>query len=184
MAVKQKKLLERYANSLYELSLENKVLDKVTIDLGNFIKIVDNSKELELIIRSPILSKDKQNQIIQGVLEKLKFNDITKKFFGTLINNGRLYEITNIISVFLYEVSRRKGEVTIDVISAIELDNDSKNKIKDLSSKLTNSKKLFINTKIDKDLIGGLVISIGSKLIDASVRTKLNRLEAEMKGII
>ena len=183
MSIQQKQILRRYCSSLYDLSVEKKQVERVTNDLKRLIKLIEESTDLKKLIGSPIVSKDNQLKIMNKLLEKGGFTNLTIKFISVVINNGRSPKLIDIVKEFLNEVSIRKGEINVHVTSVIDLDTDMKNNIKELSFNFTNSKKISLVTKIDKNLIGGVVISIGSKLIDASIKTKLKRLEAEMKGV-
>ena len=107
---------------------------------------------------------------------------LTIKFCGTLANNGRLIFIHEIIDVFLSEVSRINGEVQAEVTSSFELDKEQQNKVESAISEATGVKKIILSTKVDETLIGGLIVKIGSKMIDNSIKTKLNRLEIAMRG--
>ena len=100
-----------------------------------------------------------------------------------MASNGRLHALSRIISAFLAEHARRRGEVSAEVISAVEMDDARRARVEQAVSKLAGSDKLSLSMRVDPSLIGGLVVRIGSRMIDTSIRTKLNRLETAMKGI-
>ena len=108
---------------------------------------------------------------------------LTVKFVGTVASNGRLHALSRIISAFLAEHARRRGEVSAEVISAVEMDDARRARVEQAVSKLAGSDKLSLSMRVDPSLIGGLVVRIGSRMIDTSIRTKLNRLETAMKGM-
>ena len=116
------------------------------------------------------------------ILNKAKVQKLTTKFFGTLASNGRLILINEVIDDFLSEVSRINGEVKAEVTSSFTLDQDQQKKVEAAISEATGIKKIILSTSVDESLIGGLIVKIGSKMIDNSLKTKLNRLEIAMRG--
>ena len=134
------------------------------------------------MIKSPAVTKANKQSSIVKILKKAKADNLTIKFCGTLANNGRLFLIHEIIDVFLSEVSRSNGEVQAEVTSSFELDKAQQSKVESAISEATGVKKIILLTKVDESLIGGLIVKIGSKMIDNSIKTKLNRLEIAMRG--
>ena len=172
----------RYAKAIYELAEEKNVLTKIVDDFIRLKKLLEESDSLYNLIKSPAISKsDKQNSIIK-ILNKAKSQKLTTKFFGTLANNGRLILINEVIDDFLSEVSRINGEVKAEVISSFTLEQDQQKKVVAAISEATGIKKIILSTSVDESLIGGLIVKIGSKMIDNSLKTKLNRLEIAMRG--
>ena len=172
----------RYAKALYELAEEKKILTKIVDDFTRLKKLIEESDSLSNLINSPAISKsDKQNSILK-ILNKAKAQELTTKFFGTLANNGRLILINEVIDDFLSEVSRINGEVNAEVTSSFTLDQDQQKKVVAAISEATGVKKIILSTNVDESLIGGLIVKIGSKMIDNSLKTKLNRLELAMRG--
>ena len=173
----------RYAKAIYELAEEKKILTKIVDDFVRLRKLLGESNFLSNLINSPAISKsDKQNSILK-ILNKAKAQELTIKFFGTLANNGRLILINEVIEDFLSEVSRINGEIKAEVISSFALDQKQQNKVVSAISEATGIKKIILSTSIDESLIGGLIVKIGSKMIDNSLKTKLNRLEIAMRGV-
>ena len=115
-------------------------------------------------------------------MQKAKANQITINFCGVLCKNGRISLLNKIVKEFLKEVSRRNGELNVEVLSSHELDQSKKNVIEKQISKKTGREKILLLTNVDKSLIGGLIIKIGSKMFDNSIKTKLKNLELAMKG--
>ena len=172
----------RYAKAIHELAEEKKILTKIVDDFISLKKLLKESDSLSNLIKSPAVSKSgKQNSIIK-ILNKAKAQKLTIKFFGTLANNGRLILIKEVIDKFLSEVSRINGEVKAEVISSFMLDQDQQKKVVAAISEATGIKKIILSTSVDESLIGGLIVKIGSKMIDNSLKTKLNRLEIAMRG--
>ena len=172
----------RYAKALYELAEEKKILSKIVDDFMKLKKLIEENDSLSNLIVSPAISKsEKQNSILK-ILNKVEAEKLTTKFFGTLANNGRLILINDVIDNFLSQVSRIKGEVKVEVTSSFALDQVQQKKVVSAISEATGVKKIILSTCVDKSLIGGLIVKIGSKMIDNSLKTKLNRLEIAMRG--
>ena len=171
----------RYAKAIYELAEEKKILTKIVDDFISLNKLLENDSLSNLIISPAISKSDKQNTILK-ILNKAKVQKLTTKFFGTLASNGRLILINEVIDDFLSEVSRINGEVKAEVTSSFTLDQDQQKKVVAAISEATGIKKIILSTSVDESLIGGLIVKIGSKMIDNSIKTKLNRLEIAMRG--
>ena len=172
----------RYAKAIYELAVEKKILTKIVDDFVRLKNLLKENDILSNLIKSPAISKsDKHNSILK-ILNKAKSQKLTIKFFGTLANNGRLILINEVIEDFLSEVSRINGEVKAEVTSSFPLDQNLQKKVVSAISEATGIKKIILSTSVDESLIGGLIVKIGSKMIDNSLKTKLNRLEIAMRG--
>jgi F-type H+-transporting ATPase subunit delta len=172
----------RYAKAIYELAVEKKITTKIVDDFVRLKKLLEESDSLSNLINSPAISKsDKQNSILK-ILNKAKAQKLTIKFFGTLANNGRLILIKDVIEDFLSVVSRINGEVKAEVTSSFALDQNQQKKVVSAISEATGIKKIILSTSVDESLIGGLIVKIGSKMIDNSLKSKLNRLEIVMRG--
>ena len=140
------------------------------------------SPEFSQLISSPTIGKVKQTKLIVEILKKAKANKVTINFCGVLSKNGRVSLLNKIVEEFLREVSRRNGELNVEVESPYELDQSKKSIIEKQISKNTGREKILLRTNVDKSVIGGLVIKIGAKMIDNSIKTKLKNLELAMKG--
>ncbi len=172
----------RYAKAIYELAEEKKILTKIVDDFISLKKLLKESDTLSNSIMTPAISKsEKQNSILK-ILNKAKAQKLTIKFFGTLANNGRLILINEVIDVFLSEVSRINGEVKAEVTSSFKLDQNQEKKVVAAISEATGHEKIILSANVDQSLIGGLIVKIGSKMIDNSLKTKLDRLEIAMRG--
>ena len=172
----------RYAKALHELATEKKIISKIVKDFESLQGILTSTDLFQDIIKSHAVTKANKLSTIVRILKKAKANSLTIKFCGTLDNNGRLIFIHEIIDVFYSEVSRINGEVQAEVTSAFELDKVLQNKVESAISDAAGVKKIVLSTKVDETLIGGLIVKIGSKMIDNSIRTKLNNLEIAMRG--
>ncbi len=172
----------RYAKALYELAEEKKILTKIVDDFMSLKKLLKESDSLSNLVKSPAISKSEKQHSILKILSKVKAQQLTIKFFGTLANNGRLILINEVINDFLSEVSRINGEVKAEVTSSFKLDQNQEKKVVAAISEATGHKKIILSANVDQSLIGGLIVKIGSKMIDNSLKTKLNRLEIAMRG--
>ena len=172
----------RYAKALRELATEKKIISRVVKDFESLKRILKSNDLFQNLIKSPAVTKANKQSSIVKILKKAKANSLTIKFCGTLANNGRLFLIHEIIDAFLSKVSRINGEVQAEVTSSFELDKAQQSKVELAISDATGVKKIVLSTKVDETLIGGLIVKIGSKMIDNSIKTKLNRLEIAMRG--
>jgi len=173
----------RYAKALYELARDSKVIPSIVKDFDSFKKLLQDNNTLKAMIQSPAVSKANKEVLILKILKKAKGHKLTLNFCGTLAKNGRLMLINEIIDVFLSEISRINGEVKAEVTSSFALDKSQQDEVKSAISKATGVKKIVLSNNVDESLIGGLIVKIGSKMIDNSIKTKLNRLEIAMRGI-
>ena len=183
MSSNEKGLSGRYAGALYELAVESKSTDAVLSDLTGLKSLIEENVELNAVVASPVYVRAEQAKAVIAIMEKAGANDLTVKFLGAIADNGRLFALPQIIQAFIEEVARRNGQISAEVISAISLDGQRKKLIEETVAKLAGSKNISLEMKVDPSLLGGLVVRIGSRLFDTSVKTKLNRLEAAMKGV-
>ena len=175
-------LPSRYVNALYELCDQFKNLKKITQDFEKFIKLVEDNKNLNSLLYSPTVGKTKQAKILNDILKKGKADKLTVNFCGVLCRNGRVNLITKIMREFLNEVARRRGEVVVEVFSPYKLNKKEEDELKKIILSKTSGKNISLLTHIDSSLLGGLIVKYGSKMIDTSIKTKLNNLELAMKG--
>ena len=173
----------RYAKALYELARNSKAIPSIVKDFESIKNLIQNNNNLKAMIQSPAVSKANKEVLILKILQKAKAHKLTLNFCGTLAKNGRLTFINDIIDVFLSEISRINGEVKAEVTSSFALDKSQQDEVKSAISKATGVKKIVLSNNVDESLIGGLIVKIGSKMIDNSIKTKLNRLEIAMRGI-
>lgn len=169
----------RYANALIELAEGGKMLDKVEKDLNDLRGMIDSSSELASLIRSPVTNKASTLKAVQALAEKAKFQDITKNFLGVLVENRRLGALEAIIKAANALFSERRGEITVDVAVAQDLSAAQKKELQDALSKAMKT-DVAVNVTVKPDILGGMVVTIGSHMIDDSVARKLARLKAAM----
>ena len=182
MVANSQSLAGRYASALYELADKDRVLDAIAEDLVKFRQLMLESEDLKRLIRSPVISRADQNRGLLTILEKANANLLTKKFIGAVVMNRRIFVIPEIIDVFMSELAKRRGEIKATVVSAVEL---SAKQSKDLAGSLNRAlgQKVSIDLTVDTSLIGGLIVRVGSRMIDSSIRSKLERLQIAMKGM-
>ena len=175
-------LTNRYAKALYELAAEKKLVSKTVKDFQEIKTLLENNDMFVNMIKNPSISKaDKLSSITAG-LKKMKVDKLTIKFCGTLAANGRLNYLKQIQDVFFTLVSKTNGEVQAEVTSSSKLDKDQQKQVEAAVSEATGVKKITLSLKVDETLIAGLIVKIGSKMIDSSIKTKLNRIEIAMRG--
>ena len=169
----------RYAEALFELA-EGPALDGVARDFETLKAMIAGSADLRRAVSIPLISKDSLNSAIQTIARQAGFNDLTRKFLGVVARNHRLADIAAIADAFLAELATRRGFAQVEVISATPLSDVRKAAI-EASLNQALAAKTQLSLTVDPALIGGLVIRIGSRLIDASVKTKLDRLGRVLK---
>jgi F-type H+-transporting ATPase subunit delta len=175
-------LAERYAAALYELADEAKALDAVADDLRRLRDLIAESADLARLTRSPVLSRADQVRAITAVLRQAGANELTTRFVGSVAENRRLFALTAMIKAYLAELARRRGEVAAEVVSAHKLNEAQVAAVTDSLRRVVGS-KVSVDLKVDPALIGGLVVRVGSRMVDSSIRTKLQRLQLAMKGV-
>ena len=168
-----------YASALYELSKENSELDQVEDGMKNLNKLLKESPDFKEMILSPTVAKEDKRNVIFEIADKNNFSKIFKKFLGFVAIKNRLFFLSKIIESFLNLVSNSKGELKAKLISSKKLSIDEQKKIeKELSEDFKSP--LNIDYEYDPNLIAGLIIQVGSVMVDTSIKTKLKKLEKSM----
>ncbi|ROT95020.1 F0F1 ATP synthase subunit delta [Altererythrobacter sp. FM1] len=177
----QASLPGRYASALFDLASEAGTVSAVESDLDTLSAALTESAELRALTINPELSRRQQGAAIEGVAKLLGLSDLTGKFLGVLAGNRRLASLSAMIGAFRAIAAAQRGEVNAEVTSAHALTDAQ---IDQLKQKLTarEGRTVKISTSVDPDLLGGLVVTIGSQRIDGSIRTRLNSLAQAMKG--
>ncbi len=171
----------RYASALFELADEQKALDQVAGELSALKRVIAESEDMRRFIRSPLYGREDQTRVMAAILDKASAGDLTRRFVMVVAHNRRLFALPRMIDAFLAELAHRRGEVTAQVMAAYDLSEIQKDALLTALRQAIGS-KVKMDLKIDKGLIGGLVIKVGSRMIDTSLRSKLQRLELAMKG--
>ena len=172
---------ERYAAALFALADERQSLEPVADDLRALDKSIDDNVDLQRLVRSPVISREDQAKVMASVVDRMGVSEITRNFVGLLASKKRLFALKGIIRSYLEELARRRGEVTAEVTAARTLSPEQKKAVEDSLRKALGS-NVSVEHKIDTALIGGLVVQVGSRMVDSSLRTKLQRLSLAMKG--
>ncbi len=174
-------LAGRYATALFELALDRDALDAVAGDLGDFQAMLGESADLRRLIRSPVLSREDQGRAVEALAGRAEFRELTRQFLGLLAQKRRLFVLPEIIVAYRAMLARHKGEVSAELVSAVALSKAQQATVQEqLSTALGQT--VTLATAVDPGLLGGLVVRVGSRMIDASLRTQLQRLELAMKG--
>ena len=173
----------RYASALFDLADSSKSLDKVAQDLATFRKLVDESADLARLIASPVIGRALQGKALLAVLDAAGISGLTRNFVGTVAANGRARDLPAMASAFLAELARRRGETTATVTTAVPLSPAQLQQLSDSLRSVLGSNKVSIDARVEPDILGGLVVKVGSRLFDSSVRSKLQRLQLAMKGV-
>ena len=172
---------DRYGSALYDLASEKKCIDEILNDLDVIEKVMKESSELRHVIKSPLVNSEEKLNILLKIFAGLSFNSLTTTFLKVLDNNKRISNILSIILQFKKINSEKRGDIAANVTSANELSEDEKNNITN-QLKNTLGQKLSLNFDVDKSIIGGLIVKVGSKMIDTSIANKINKLKIAMKG--
>lgn len=173
---------ERYAGSLYELAAEAKSVPAVEKDLADFEVLLNESADLARLIRSPVFSAEEQFKAIAAVLDKAGVKGLTGNFLRVVAKNRRLFAIPAIIKAFRRIAAEARGETSAEVTSAHALTPDQENELK-ATLKGVAGKDVSIAVTVDPSLLGGLIVKMGSRQIDTSLKTKLASLKLALKEV-
>ena len=174
-------LAGRYANAVFELAQEQKAVDAVSADLASLRRAMETSSDLNRLVRSPVFGAEDQAKALKAVLEKMGAQALTIKFVLLLAHKRRLFVLTQIIKQYEHLVAISRGETEAEVTAARALNDGELNELRAaLKAKLGKEPRL--HSKIDPTLLGGLIVKVGSRMIDSSLRTKLDGLRSAMKG--
>lgn len=171
----------RYASALFELAAEKKAVSKVESDLEALRQAILASPELAALIRNPRVTRQAAGQAMAALGKALKLDALTGKFLGVLADNRRLAALPEVVAAFAAIAAASRGEVTAQVTSAHPL-SDAQLKAIVAKLKVSEGKDVKVSANVDPEVLGGLIVRIGSKQIDSSIRTRLNTLAQAMKG--
>ena len=174
-------LAGRYASALFDLASEQRQIDSVDKSLDALRQALLDSKEFAELVASPLVSRDVAGKAFAALAPELGLDPITTNFLGVLARNGRKNELRAVIRSYRRIAADHRGEATADVVTARPLNDDQ---LKALKNQLRSraGREVNVDAKVDPDILGGIVVKLGSQMIDASIRTKLNRLALAMKG--
>jgi F-type H+-transporting ATPase subunit delta len=177
----QASLAGRYASALFGLARDERQIDAVGRSLDALASALADSPEFAALVASPLVSRDDAAKAFAGLGPQLGLDPITTNFLGVLARNGRKRELGKIIRAFKRIAADHRGEISAEVTSAHPLNDDQVEALKAQLGKRAG-RDVTIDAQVDPDILGGIVIKLGSEMIDASIRTKLNRLTSAMKG--
>ena len=173
---------ERYARALFDLALEENALDATETDLGRIEAMLNESEDFLRLVKSPVFTSDEQLVAISAILDKAGIAGIVGNFVRVVASNRRLFTLPGMIHAFRKILTVHRGEQVAEVTSAHALDEDDLAALK-ASLKEALGKDIAIEAKVDPELLGGLVVKVGSQMVDSSVRTKLNSLKIALKEV-
>ena len=174
-------LAVRYATALFELARDDGALDAVAADLASIQAMAAESDDLRRLVRSPVIGRREQGKAIDAVMERAGIGRLTRRFIGVVAANRRLFALESVIASFRQLLARHRGELTAIVTTAHPLTAEQRAAL-DAALRRAIGVKLAIETKVEPELLGGLVVRIGSRMFDSSLRSKLQRLQLAMKG--
>lgn len=175
-------IAERYSSALFELAEQQAVLDEVAADLRVLRQMAATSDDFRRLLRSPVLSRSDQQKAVQAIAARAGFQALTVNFLGLLAKNRRLFALDAVALAYLDRLAGKHGEVLAEVQSAVALSPDQVGEIVAILKKYMGS-NVSLDAKVDPGLLGGLVVRVGSRMVDNSLKTKLQQLKLAMKGI-
>jgi F-type H+-transporting ATPase subunit delta len=171
----------RYANALFELALEAKAVDAVKADLDAFDAMIVESDDLRRLVRSPVFGAEERTKALVAVIERAGIKGLAANFLRLVASNRRLFAVRDMIKSLRTLVARWKGEVAAEVTVAEKLSDHHLDALKAALKSVTGGKAVDLNVKVDPAIIGGLTVKLGSRMVDSSLRTKLNAIKHAMK---
>jgi F-type H+-transporting ATPase subunit delta len=171
----------RYANALFELALDNKAVDAIKADLDRFDALIVDNPDLNRLVRSPVFGADEQLRALAAILDKAGIKGLAANFLRVITTNRRLFAVRDMIRAYRVLAAGHKGEVTAEVTVAEPLNDKNLDALKDALKSVTGGKEIDFDVKIEPAIIGGLIVKVGSRMVDSSLRTKLNAMKIAMK---
>jgi len=175
-------LAERYAAALFDLADERRTLDEAAADLRQLRGMLESSGDFLRLIRSPVLSRGEQAKAIGVLAERAELSPLVRDFLAVIARNRRLFAVPAIIEAFLHKLAARRGEVNAQVTTAHAL---SETQLATLNEQLRRSigSRVSVDVRVDPELIGGMIVRVGSRMVDGSIKSKLQRLQLAMKSV-
>ncbi|QCI96848.1 F0F1 ATP synthase subunit delta [Agrobacterium larrymoorei] len=173
---------DRYASSLFELALEAGVVEAVGADLDKFQALLDESDDLKRLVASPVFSAEDQSKAVAAIVAKAGIVSLAGNFLKVVANNRRLFAVPGMIAAYRTIAAAHRGEVVAEVTSAHALDEAQETELK-AALKSVTGKEVTIALTVDPSILGGLIVKVGSRQIDTSLRTKLSTLKLALKEV-
>ena len=175
-------IAQRYATAVFDLAKEGKALKALEADVDALESALNQSAELRAMMNSPVYSRDEQGRAVTALADAMKLSATTRGALGLMAQNRRLFAVPALLATLKRMIAEENGEITADVVSASVL---SKTQADALAASIKEriGKKVKLNVSVDESLIGGLIVKVGSKMIDTSIRSKLAALQNSMKEV-
>ena len=172
----------RYATALFELARDSGVLDEVAADVADLGNMIDQSNDLNRLLRSPVINSEDQGKGMAALMDKAGATELITNFVAVVAQNRRLFALRDMVRDFRTLLSAHRGELVAEVTSAKSLNDEQLAKIKD---QLTTSMKtdVQVETAVDEKILGGIIVKVGSRMVDSSLRTKIQNLRIAMRGV-
>jgi F-type H+-transporting ATPase subunit delta len=171
----------RYASALFDLAKESSKVSEVEANLVKFQSLLDMSSDLKNMVRSPVIASEDQSKALSAVLDKAGISGLAANFFKMVAANRRLFAVQDIIKAFRAVAAKERGEVTAEVTSAVALNEAQTAELKQ-TLKASVGKNVTLDASVDPSLLGGLIVKVGSRMVDSSLRTKLQSLKTQLGG--
>jgi F-type H+-transporting ATPase subunit delta len=172
----------RYATAVYDLAKEENAVNDIENDLGSLSAALAESADFNDLISSPVYSRSQQRAAIDAIARKMELSQIMTNTLNLMAAKRRLFVLPQLVKALREQIAADKNEVTADVVSATPLSDEQSSKLAETLKK-TTGKTVTINATVDESLIGGLIVKVGSKMIDTSIRAKLSSLQNAMKEV-
>ena len=173
----------RYASALFALAKDSRSIDKVAAELKSFDGLIQDSPDLQLLVRSPAFSAEDQSRALKAVLERVGISGLTANFLLLVASKRRLFAVRTMIRDFLALDDADRGVSRAQVTVAEPLSDDGLAALKSALIEATGGKSVEVDVKVDPEIIGGIVVRLGSRMVDASIKTKLNAIRTRMKEV-
>ena len=175
-------LAGRYALAIFELAQEERAVEVIAEDFATLKQLMSSSPELTRLIRAPVFSREEQAAGMNGILNRMEASALTRRFVLLLASKRRLFALADIIRAYAALVAKQKGEIAAQVTSAQQLSEDE---VAELRAVLKErlARDVTLESRVDASLLGGLIVKVGSRMIDSSLRTKLNGFRMAMRGV-
>lgn len=170
----------RYAEALFDLALDGKALERVEADLKALSAAVAGSADFRVMLKSPVYEADAKARAISAIADRAGVSELTKNFLGVVAKNRRLFALDGVIAAFMQRLAAHRGEISAEAASAASLNSDQTKRLRGEIERVVG-KAVNLTVKVDPELLGGMIVKVGSTMIDSSLKTKLNRLKSVMK---
>ena len=171
----------RYANALFELADEQGALDAVMDDLASLQAMIREAPDFARVLTSPVIGRDEQTAAVDAVMARAGIGELARRFVNVVARNRRLFALPGMIAVYRALLAARRGEVTAEVVSARPLDDGQRGALERALMRSVGA-NVSVDVRVDPAILGGLVVKVGSRMVDSSLRTKLDKLQISMKG--